>query len=246
MARKVSKKKKPPREKAVLSERFKIESEVFDKPTLLSLMRIMQKGVISRMEYPISTGKEANVFLASTPSGQSVAVKIYKVETTHFLRRKEYLEGDPRYKKFRGRERDLVFAFAQKEFKNLEVCERAGVHAPRPIFLEKNIIVMEFLGRGGRPYPMMSDAGPAEGDLESILEDVRKSYRAGLVHADLSEYNIMVWEGPPYIIDWGQAVALGHKKAEQYLERDVRNMLKYFSSFGVKKDPEAILAWIRG
>jgi len=246
MARRVSATKKPPREEVVLKERGKIESEVFDRPTLLSLMRIMQKGVISRMEYPISTGKEANVFLATTPSGQSVAVKIYKIETTHFLRRKEYLEGDPRYKKFRGRERDLVFAFAQKEFKNLQACEKAGVHAPRPIFLEKNIIVMEFLGREGKPYPTMDSAGPAEGDLESILEDVRKLYRAGLVHADLSEYNIMVWEGPPYIIDWGQAVLRSHRKAGEYLERDVRNILRYFAFFGLKKDPAAILAWIRG
>ncbi|NYZ60996.1 serine protein kinase RIO [Candidatus Micrarchaeota archaeon] len=245
MARKVSTRKKPSRDKIVLNERFKIESEVFDKPTLLSLMRIMQKGVINRMEYPISTGKEANVFLATTPSEQSVAVKIYKIETTHFLRRKEYLEGDPRYKKFRGRERDLVFAFAQKEFKNLQICERAGVHAPRPLFLEKNIIVMEFLGREGRAYPVMSTVGPAEGDLESILEDMRKLYRAGLVHADLSEYNIMVWEGPPYIIDWGQSVALGHKRSEEYLERDIYNVLKYFAFFGLYRDPKAILAWIR-
>ncbi|MEW5996349.1 MAG: serine protein kinase RIO [Candidatus Micrarchaeota archaeon] len=246
MARKVSARKRPPKEEFLFRERGKIESEVFDKATLLSLARIMQKGVISRMEYPISTGKEANVFLATTPSGQSVAVKIYKIETTHFLRRKEYLEGDPRFKKFRGRERDLVFAFAQKEFKNLQVCERAGVHAPKPIFLEKNVIVMEFLGREGKAYPLMSDVGPAEGDLESILEDVKKLYNAGLVHADLSEYNIMVWEGPPYLIDWGQGVAKGHRKAGYYLERDVRNILKYFAFFGLKKEPEAILAWIRG
>lgn len=246
MARKVSARKKPPKEKFLVKERSKIESEIFDRATLLALAKIMQKGVIARMEYPISTGKEANVFLATTPSGQSVAVKIYKVETTRFLRRKEYLEGDPRFKKFRGRERDLVFAFAQKEFKNLQICERAGVHAPRPLCLEKNIIVMEFLGREGKPYPLMSDAGAAEGELESILEDIRKCYKAGLVHADLSEYNIMVWEGPPYIIDWGQGVARGHKKAEEYLERDVRNILEYFAAFGVKKGPEEVLAWIRG
>lgn len=104
---------------------------------------------------------------------------------------------------------------------------------------------MEFLGREGRAYPVMSTVGPAEGDLESILEDMKKLYKAGLVHADLSEYNIMVWEGPPYIIDWGQAVALGHKKSEEYLERDVYNILKYFAFFGLKRDPAAILAWIR-
>jgi RIO kinase 1 len=245
MARRVSRRKKPERDDYLLKERNKIESEVFDRAALLALAKLMQKGAISRVEYPISTGKEANVFLATTSTGESVAVKIYKIETTHFLRRKEYLEGDPRFKKFRGRERDFVFAFAQKEFKNLQVCEKAGVHAPRPFSLEKNVLVMEFLGREGRAYPVLSTVGPAEGDLESILEDMKKIYKAGLVHADLSEYNIMVWEGAPYIIDWGQAVALGHKRSEEYLERDIYNILKYFAIFGLKRDPKVILAWIK-
>ncbi len=246
MAKKVSKRKRASKDEFLEKERGKIESEVFDRATLLALAKLMQKGVIGRMEYPVSTGKEANVFLATTPSGQSVAVKIYKIETTHFLRRKEYLLGDPRFKKFRGRERDLVFAFAQKEFKNLQVCEKAGVHAPKPLHLEKNVIVMEFLGREGKAYPVMSDVGPAEGDLESILEDMRKLYKAGLVHADLSEYNIMVWEGAPYLIDWGQGVTTGHKRAEEFLERDVRNILKYFAIFGLKRKPEEIISWIKG
>jgi RIO kinase 1 len=245
MARRVSRRKKPLREDYVLKERNKIESEVFDRASLLALAKLMQKGAIARVEYPISTGKEANVFLATTSTGESVAIKIYKIETTHFLRRKEYLEGDPRFKKFRGRERDFVFAFTQKEFKNLQVCEKAGIHAPRPLSLEKNVLVMEFLGREGRAYPVLSTVGPAEGDLESILEDMKKLYKAGLVHADLSEYNIMVWEGAPYIIDWGQAVALGHKRAEEYLERDIYNILKYFAIFGLKRDPKVILAWIK-
>lgn len=245
MARRVSLRKKPARDDFLLKERNKIESEVFDRATLLALAKIMQKGVIERVEYPISTGKEANVFLATAKEGKSVAVKIYKIETTHFVRKKEYLEGDPRFKKFKGKERDLVFAFAQKEFKNLQICERAGVHAPKPLFFQKNIVVMEFLGREGRAFPTLIEAGPAAGDLESILLDVKKAYLAGLVHADLSEYNILVHEGAPYLIDWGQGVMLGHKKAQEYLERDVGNILKYFAFFGLKKEPKAIFAWIR-
>jgi serine/threonine-protein kinase RIO1 len=69
-------------------------------------------------------------------------------------------------------------------------------------------------------------------------------YRAGLVHADLSEYNIMI--GPqPFIIDMGQGVITRHPSAERFLERDVSIILKYFAKFGIKKDLEKTLEWIR-
>ena len=246
MAGKVSKRKGPPKSKFQLKERKKIESEVFDRAALLTLAKLMQKEIIKNMDYPVSTGKEANVFRATAANGKNVAVKIYKIETTQFLRRKEYLEGDPRFRKFRGREKDLVFAFAQKEFKNLRICEKAGVSAPRALFQEKNVLVMEFLGGRGLPYQTLLDAGPAEGDFEQLLREMRKLWKAGLVHADLSEYNILVGRKKLYIIDWGQGVVKGHPKAGYYLERDVGNLLRYFSKFGVSADREKALQYIKG
>jgi RIO kinase 1 len=246
MARQVSKRKKPLKEDYQLKERFKIESEVFDRKTLIILSKLMKKGVLQTVDYPISTGKEANVFRASTPEGGHVAVKIYKMETAPFFRKEEYLEGDPRFGRIRGEE-DVVRAFARKEFKNLEICEKAGVNAPRPYALIGHVLVMEFLGEGELPYPTMDMVGPlhGEGDLDSILADVKKMYKAGLVHADLSEYNIML--GPvPYLIDFGQGVVTRHPNAERFLERDVRIILTYFGKKGVKKDLGEVLAWIRG
>lgn len=245
MAKKVSKRKKPSKDDFLLKERFKVESDVFDRSTLLELSKLIGKGILETIENPISTGKEANVFRAKTPSGNYIAVKIYKIETTHFMRRKEYLEGDPRFKNFRRTERDLVSAFAQKEYKNLEICSKAKVHAPKPLLQVKNILVMEFLGERGLPYTPLNVLGPESiSQLKSILLDMRRMYRAGLVHADISEYNILV--GPkPYLIDFGQGVVLSHPNADRYLERDIYNIVKYFAKYGFRMDAEKALEYVK-
>jgi RIO kinase 1 len=245
MARKVSKRKRPSKDEFLMNERFKLESEVFDRTSLLILSKLIGKGIFETLDYPISTGKEANVFRATTASGTYLAVKIYKLETTHFMRRKEYLEGDPRFRKFRRTEREFVTAFAQKEFKNLLICERAKVHAPRPIIQEKNVLVLEFLGKGGLPYTPLNELGPSSlSQLKGILGDLRKLYKAGLVHADASEYNVLV--GPkPYLIDFGQGVVLTHPRAEEYLERDVRNLVSYFSKHGFRMDGNEALRYVK-
>jgi RIO kinase 1 len=246
MARKVSKRKRPSKEEYQLKERFKIESDVFDKSTLLVLVKIMKKGIIETIDYPISTGKEANVFRATAPSGEYIAIKIYKIETAHFFRKTDYLIADPRFEKIKQSERGIVEAFARKEYKNLEICEKAGVNAPKPYFVDKHVLVMGFLGQKELPYPTMDMVGPrGEEDLDSILKDIKKMYSAGLVHADISEYNIMLGD-VPYLIDFGQGVILDHPNAEMFLERDVKIILKYFEKFGIKRDFEKTLKWIKG
>ena len=239
--------KKPLKEDYQLKERFKTESEVFDKEALIALSKMIKKGILNTVDYPVSTGKEANVFRATTPEGTFVAVKIYKNETAPFFRKREYLEGDPRFTRVKKNDRDIVKAFASKEFKNLEICQRAGVHAPKPFYLAGRIVVMGFLGEGELPYPTMNMVGPLHGekDLDSILLDVRAMYRAGLVHADLSEYNIMLGDFP-YLIDFGQGVVRDHPHAVKFLERDVAVILRYFEKNGIKRDLEKTLEWIRG
>lgn len=238
--------KKPLKEDHQLKERFKTESEVFDRQALLDLSKLMKKGILQSVDYPVSTGKEANVFRATTPSGTFAAVKIYKNETAPFFRKMDYLEGDPRFEKIKHNDRDIVRAFARKEFKNLEICERAGVHSPKPFYLLDRVLVMSFLGEGELPYPTMNVLGPLHGekDLDSILEDIRKMYRAGLVHADLSEYNVLMGD-VPYIIDFGQGVVKDHPHSMEFLERDVSIILRYFERRSVKRDLIETLRWIK-
>ena len=237
--------KKRLRENYMLKEQRKVESEVFDKETLKSLAKLIKKGIIASVDFPISTGKEANVFSATTPSSEHVAIKIYKIETTPFFRREEYLEGDPRFTKIKKNNKDVIIAFARKEYKNLQICEQAGVHAPKPFYCERNILVMSLIGDQGLPYPTMNVQGPRNADdLEILLKDIKKMYKAGLVHADLSEYNVILGE-LLYIIDFGQGVVIKHPNAERFLERDVKNILNYFAKFGYKKDFEETMKWMQ-
>lgn len=245
MARRVSKRKAPSKEEYLLKERRKLESYVFDKRILLLLSRMIKKGILKSVDYPVSTGKEANVFRATSPDESFLAVKIYKIKTAGFSKKMDYLEGDPRFKSIKRKDREIVKLFARKEFKNLQICDKAGVHAPKPVYLSEDIVVMSFIGEKGLPYATMDMVGPrGEKDLISILKDIKKMYRAGLVHADVSEYNIMLGK-VPYFIDFGQGVVLGHPNAEKFLERDVKNILNYFEKFGIKKDFEKTLEWIK-
>ncbi|MFH1222337.1 MAG: serine protein kinase RIO [Candidatus Micrarchaeota archaeon] len=236
----------PSKDYIVLKEREKIESSVFDKRAMLLLAKLIKKDIIATVDFPVSTGKEANVFRATTTEGSFLAVKIYRVETANFINRAPYLDGDPRFSNIKKNERNVVSLFARKEFKNLQICEAAKVHSPRPVYLLDNVVVMDFLGEGGLPYPTMNVVGPrGEKDLDSVLKDIKKMYKAGLVHADISEYNLMLGADAPYLIDFGQGVVLGHPKAMEFLERDVRNLLHYFERLGIKRDLQKTLAWIK-
>lgn len=246
MARSISKRKKPQKDDYQLKERFKIESEVFDKRVLIILAKMIKKGLLETVDYPISTGKEANVFRAKREDGSFIAIKIYKNETAPFLRKADYLEGDPRFEKLKHNDREIVRTFARKEFKNLQLAHEAGVNCPKPLYLIDNVLLMEFIGEGELPYPTMNLSGPnnPKKDLESILQDIRKMYKAGFVHADLSEYNILA-SPKPTIIDFGQGVILRHPNAEKFLLRDVSIILKFFEKFGIKKELEKTIKWIK-
>jgi RIO kinase 1 len=223
-----------------VKERWKIEELVFDRPTLLTIAELMKKGMFDSLDYIISMGKEANVYRA-TKSDTFVAVKIYKVETAKFFKRHSYIVGDPRFKKIRDNERELVKLFALKEFKNLETAWKAGVPCPQPYHRLNNVVVMEFLGEGGIPYPKLLDVEVSEEDFWQILEGIRKMFKAGIVHADISEYNILKGDRD-YFIDFGQGVSVKHPKAMEFLRRDLGNVVAFFKKrIGIERDVNEIL-----
>ena len=156
----------------------------------------------------------------------------------------EYLEGDPRFKKIKKNEREIVNLFARKEYKNLEICERAGVSSPKPIYTEKNIVVMGFIGKDGKPFPTLEKKGFQNQKigrefLNETIEEILKMYKNNLIHADLSEYNILVGNKKVYIIDLGQGVVLDHPKSKEFLARDIKNILRYFTKKGVIDEKES-------
>jgi len=245
MASKVSRKKRPLKEFYVLKERLKIEDSVFDRNSLIVLSKFMKMGLISTVDFPISRGKEANVYRATKKDNEFLAVKIYRIETTRFFNKMKYIVGDPRFDKVKKSKKNLAFAFAQKEFRNLKLCKSFGIPVPTPIAFRKNIILMEFIGDENGAYDQLRSVKPKNRSLlKKILNYIKIMYSNGLVHSDLSPYNILInnKQTSIYLIDYAQGVVKGHPLFEKFLERDVENILNYFKR---KKDKEKILEWIR-
>ncbi|MDI9609613.1 MAG: serine protein kinase RIO [Candidatus Verstraetearchaeota archaeon] len=229
---------------------FKTVEEVFDVKTVMALYQMINNGPIDRVFGAVKAGKESRVYWAKGKSGEDLAVKIYLTSSMEFKKSiRQYIQGDPRFKDSRDY-RKLIYTWAQKEFKNLSQAYGAGVRVPRPIHVSQNILVMEFIGKGGEPAPTLKNIGDDEISSQ-IYDDVMglldRLYRdAGLVHADLSEYNVMVHEGRAYLIDLGQAVLKTHPMADVFLSRDVANLIRFFEKKGLNPpDPESVIKWLK-
>ncbi len=222
--------------------------EVFDRENLMRVYKLFSDGVFDRLEYPVSTGKEGNVFCASAKDGTLLALKIFRTSTATFRDMAKYVEGDPRFKGLMTNRRKLINAWAMKEFRNLERMSEHGVRVPRPVACHKNMLVMEFIGSEEGPAPMMRNVTLEDPEriCRTLLDSVKTLYKeAQLVHGDLSEYNVLVHDGEPVIIDVGQAVLIKHPLAEEMLERDVANVARYFRKYGLTIDAREELSEIR-
>ena len=225
--------------------------EVFDRPTLEALYTLLRRGILTEMIGTVKAGKESRVYWGKGPNGEDVAVKIYLTLTAEFRRGiLKYIEGDPRFKRIRRDQRGLIYAWASKEFKNLRRAYDAGVSVPKPYGVMRNVLVMEFIGEDGEPAPLLKDCileDPEEVYAE-LMGMVRLLYqKAELVHGDLSEYNIMVWDGKPVLFDVSQAVHLSHPLAHTLLCRDLRNLARYFSDLEVPVlELEEAYRWVTG
>jgi RIO kinase 1 len=136
--------------------------------------------------------------------------------------------------------RSLIYLWAQKEFKNLHSAFEAGVSVPRPIAVRRNVLIMEFIGENGISAPLLREIPLKNPDriYRQILANVKRLYRkAGLVHADLSEYNVMIWKGKPVLFDVSQTVPKEHPMASEFLRRDLENISRYFKRLGVAVPP---------
>jgi RIO kinase 1 len=210
--------------------------EVFDTLTLNSLYKLMRKIGLKKIYGVISSGKESRVYRAVDYRDNEYALKIYLTFTSEFKKGIwKYIYGDPRFESYNPTTtRKLILLWAKKEYKNLERMHRNGVSVPRPYGYQDNIIAMEFIGENGARAPLLkelriSSRRKAVEIYKEILENVRKMVcKARLVHADLSEYNIMVFKEKVYIIDVSQAVLTSHPNAQYFLEKDLENINRYF------------------
>jgi len=223
-------------------KRAAIES-VFDERTIFQMNKLLINGPLEKIEGIISAGKEANVYLAYDRNGKEVAVKIYKIDSNTSRWMRNYIIGDPRFKKIPHNISKIIFLWASKEYKNLNRAYKAKLRVPQPNHIKNNILIMEYIGFGPIPAPKLKDIkNPIDplGLLEEILTFIKDLYqKAKLVHGDLSEFNILYHNQKPVVIDISQAVAIQHPKAEIYLVRDIKNIFNYFKKLGIDlPDPE--------
>lgn len=213
------------------ADQLKVKEDVFDDITLLSLYKLVHKKWFSVIGGSISTGKEANVFYGER-DGTAIAIKIYRIRTANFTTMSSYIVGDRRFSHVKKAKKELIFAWTKKEFSNLVRAREAGIAVPEPLVWNRNILIMSFIGEGEIPYPQLRNADIADPDAvyARILRYIDVLYKkAELVHADLSEFNILYGD-QPYLIDMGQSVTRDHPRALPFLMRDIRNINRFFSS----------------
>ena len=254
MARRLGRRKRPTREKHMLREQNKIEEGIFDNKTMMFLSKFFNKGVIERLIHIIARGKEADVYIASPGSSKElkgakyVVVKFFRVETSSFLKMSDYIIGDTRFANTRLAKSSIVTIWCRKEFGNLKIAEESGICAPVPYLSNGSILAMQFIGdKEGVPAPQLRDVilNDPEKFLDTIIVQIRSLYKSNLVHADLSEFNILCHRNKPYFIDFGQAVVTKHPNSEMFLKRDVKNILYYFEKkYGIKKDHESTMKFV--
>ncbi len=224
-------------------ERFKTLNDVFDQFTIRNLFVLSTKDhFVEDTLSPLSIGKEANIFTAAAKDGDHrVVIKIYRLETCDFNNMYGYLALDPRYASLKKKKREVIFAWCQREFRNLMACREAGVRAPLPLTFLKNILVMTQVGEDS-PAQKMKDDIPKKPQqfFREIVEDIKKLYRYGYAHSDLSKFNILNDNQRPVLIDFSQMLPMNAPNAYDYLKRDVENVSDFFRRLGVKIDNEKI------
>ncbi|MDD4352881.1 MAG: serine protein kinase RIO [Candidatus Nanoarchaeia archaeon] len=210
-------------------EIFKVYNEVFDNRTLKVLEKMRSENY-EELESCISTGKEANVFRATTKNG-FVAVKIFRMYTSSFDKMSDYILGDPRFSHVSKKKHEIVYLWAKKEFRNLSKAFEARVRVPKPLACNKNVLIMEFIGDNGMASPLLKDVNLENPQkyYNEIIENMKKLFKANLIHADLSEFNILHYKNKPVFIDMGQSVLREHPNSMNFLKKDIYNVNRFFS-----------------
>ena len=214
--------------------------QVLDPRTRMILFKMINRGLIYQVNGCVSTGKEANVYHSVTQSGEERAIKVYKTSILTFKDRDRYVTGEFRFRSgyCKSNPRKMVKVWAEKELRNLKRLEAAGIPCPKAIGLRMHVLVMEFLGSNGWAAPRLKDAGLDAVRLAVLYRDLVKILRVlyqtcRLVHADLSEYNLLYHQEKLYVIDVSQSVEHDHPHALEFLRADCKNATDFFARQGV-------------
>lgn len=225
--------------------------QVLDPRTRMLLLQMINRNIIFEVNGCLSTGKEANVYHAmSYPDGDEGepvqrAIKVYKTSILVFKDRDKYVTGEFRFRQGynKSNNRAMVKVWAEKEMRNLKRIYAVGIPCPEPVYLRLHVLAMGFLGNSkGIPAPRLKDVDLADPDSEArwralymeLIGYMRTMYQdCRLVHADLSEYNILYHKHKLYIIDVSQSVEHDHPRSLEFLRMDIKNVSDFFRRKGV-------------
>jgi RIO kinase 1 len=210
------------------------------------LQPLVEDGLIDDVLYQLMSGKEATVF-AVTSQGEVRCAKVYKEAMKRsFKKAAQYQEGRKVKNSRRARAMEKGSSFGRKQqedaWQNAEVdalftLSKAGVRVPQPFGCYDGVLLMELVTDDeGNVAPRLNDVSmsseQALEDHAQVMHYVKLMLCAGVVHGDLSEFNVLVDDYGPVIIDLPQAVnAAANNNAFSMLQRDVRNMTDYYSEF---------------
>lgn len=193
----------------------------------LAINALVRADVLEAFGKPLGVGKEADVYDALTPKNERIAVKFHRLGRTSFRQTR-------RVRGYVAERRHMSWLYqsrlaAEKEFEALRLLFPHRIAVPKPIYQNRHVVAMGMI-EGAELFEYRELPNPQE-TLGEVLSNMRKAYKhAGVIHADLSEYNIILQpNGHVLIIDWPQYVTRRHPNAEQLLKRDIRNLVGFFN-----------------
>jgi RIO kinase 2 len=196
---------------------YQMDFEAYD---LLALSDLADRRIVVSLGDRIGVGKESVVYEAL--GSEPLAIKFHREGRTsfkHVRRVRDHLKDGSRCAWIHAARRAARYEFG------IMTGLYPQISIPRPVGLSRHAIAMELVA--GAQLNQVNLSNPRE-CLEIILEEVKAAFRLGIIHADLSEYNVIVTGEELKIIDWPQAVKTDHPHAFDLLKRDVGNILRFF------------------
>jgi RIO kinase 1 len=210
---------------------FEVFGKVFDQTTIKTLIQLRNARLLKGIVGIVKEGKESVVCSAKDFNDNWIALKIYRILHSDFKKMYNLLIIDPRFSRVKRDRKSIVFNWCKREYRNLVYAFKKNVSVPKPLGNLNNVIVLEFIGKDGIPAPQLKEISPSYEIYLKIIENLKKLKKIGLAHGDLSEYNILVHEGKPYFIDFGQGVRNDCVYFEEYLKRDLEKINDFFKKF---------------
>ena len=192
----------------------------FDACDLLALSDLVAKGALNVIGERIGVGKESVVYQGF--GDMPLALKFHRQGRTSFKHVRRLRHNLPDKSRV-----PWIYAASLAARHEHLIMEKLWpeVSIPRPVAASRHVLAMEFVS--GPPLNRITLSDPVDG-LDQILAEVARALGMGIIHADLSEFNIMMAESGPKIIDWPQAVEVTHPHARELLKRDLANVLRFF------------------